>query len=136
MSPTAVALLGFAAWALFLLGLLAVLRTSLVLSGKKSATDFSPTGDDLPGFGRRVTRAHANCYENLPIAATVLLYAIATGATAITDPFAYAFIGSRIAQSTTHLISASRPFVLVRFAFFLLQVSIIAWWVIRLFLAP
>ena len=89
MSPTAIALLGYAAWALFLLVLLAVFRTSLVFAGKKTATDFKPSGDDLSGFGQRLTRAHANCYENLPIAAPVLLYAIASGGTAVTDPLAY-----------------------------------------------
>ena len=79
MTPTAVALLGFAAWTILLVAFLGLYRTGLVLAGKKAANAFSPSGEDLEGFGRRLTRAHANCYENLPVAAAVLLYAIAAG---------------------------------------------------------
>ncbi|HBS36295.1 MAG TPA: MAPEG family protein, partial [Parvularcula sp.] len=64
--------------------------------------------DDVEGFGRRLTRAHANCYENLPLAGAVLLYAIATNQTAVTDPLAMIFLGARLAQSLTHLASTSR----------------------------
>lgn len=132
MTPTAVALLGFAAWTILLLLLLAVLRTSLVFAGKKKSNDFKPSGEDLQGFGARLTRAHANCYENLPIAAAILLYAIATSQTAITDQYAMAFIGARILQSLTHLASTSRPAVLVRFALFVVQVLILIFWLLKL----
>jgi uncharacterized MAPEG superfamily protein len=132
MSPTAAALLGFAAWTIFLVVLLALFRTSLVSSGKKKSNEFRPSGEDLQGFGQRLTRAHANCYENLPIAASVLLYAIATGQTAATDPLAYPFIGARVLQSMTHLASASRPAVLVRFAFFIVQIVILVLWILQL----
>ena len=64
-----------------------------------------------------------------------MLYAIATEAVAITDPAAYAFLGARIAQSVAHLISTSRPFVLIRFAFFIVQIAILAWWLVGLFRA-
>ena len=135
MTPTAVALLGFAAWTILLVAFLGLYRTGLVLAGKKAANAFSPSGEDLEGFGRRLTRAHANCYENLPVAAAVLLYAIAAGETAVTDGAAYLFLGARIAQSVTHLISTARPFVLVRFAFFIVQVGLLAWWILQFFMA-
>lgn len=133
MTHTAIALLGFAAWSIVLLVLLALVRTSLVFAGKKAANAFNPSGEDLEGFGRRLTRAHANCYENLPAAGAVMLYAIATGATAVTDPLAYAFLGARVLQSLAHLASTSRPFVLIRFTFFIVQVAILATWIFAFF---
>jgi uncharacterized MAPEG superfamily protein len=128
MSATAVALLGFVAWALFLLMSLGTLRSSLVMGGKRAANSFAASGDDLEGLGKRLTRAHANCYEFLPIAGTVMVYAIATGQT-----LAYVFLGGRIGQSIVHLISASSTFVLIRFAFFGVQLFIVIWWLLKLF---
>lgn len=121
MTPTAVALLGFVAWTIFLVAWLGVFRVSLALSGKRKEPGFKPSGEDLEGFGLRLTRAHANCYENLPVAGAVFLYAIATSQTAITDEYAFAFLGARLLQSLTHLVSTSRPAVLVRFAFYIVQ---------------
>lgn len=132
MTPSAVALLGFAAWSILLVVLLAIFRVSLVTAGKKSSAGFSPMGDDVDGFGRRLTRAHANCYENLPLAGAVLLYAIATNQTAITDGLAMAFLGARLLQSLTHLASTSRPAVSIRFAFYVVQILILAFWILKL----
>jgi uncharacterized MAPEG superfamily protein len=132
MTPTAVALLGYAAWAILLVVMLGGYRVSLVLAGKKSAAGFKPSGDDLEGFGQRLTRAHANCYENMAFAGAVLLYAIATNQTAITDGLAMAFLGARLLQSLTHLASTSRPAVLVRFGFFVVQIVILLFWILKL----
>jgi len=132
MTPSAVALLGFAFWTILLVVMLAAFRVSMVSAGKKSAASFSPIGDDVEGFGRRLTRAHANCYENLPLAGAVLLYAIATDQTAITDGLALAFLGARLLQSLTHLASTSRPAVTVRFAFYVVQILILAFWILKL----
>ncbi len=132
MTETAVALLGFAGWTILLVAFLGVFRVSLVSTGKRTAAGFNPSGDDLEGFGRRLTRAHANCYENLPVAGAILLYAIATSQTVITDPLALAFLGARILQSLTHLVSISRPAVLVRFAFYIVQNVILVIWLLSL----
>ncbi len=132
MTPTATTLLLLVAWFLLLLLTLGFLRTSLVMTGKRAANSFAPSGDDMADFGKRLTRAHANCYENLPAAAAVLLYAIATSQTGMTDGLAYIFLGARIAQSVAHLISTSRPLVTIRFAFFVVQVVILAFWVLKL----
>ncbi len=133
MSPTATALLGFAAWTLFLVMSLGVFRTSIAMTKGKKANTFSPSGEDLGGLGQRLTRAHANCYENLPVAGVILLYAIATGQTALTDPLAYAFIGARVLQSVTHVVSTSNTAVLIRFALFFIQVVILIIWLLKLF---
>lgn len=132
MTPTATALLGFAAWTIFLVILLAFYRTSLVMGGKRKANSFNATGADVEGFGVRLTRAHANCYENLPVAGAVLLYAIATEQSATTDGFAYAFIGARILQSIVHLISTSPAAVTVRFALYIVQLAILVFWLLNL----
>jgi uncharacterized MAPEG superfamily protein len=105
----------------------------LVFAGKRTSNSFAASGEDMDGLGKRLTRAHANCYENIGFAAAVLLYAIATNQTALTDGLAYAFLGARIAQSTVHLISTNRIFVLIRFAFFVVQVAILIFWLLKLF---
>ena len=133
MTPTAVALLGFAAWTLVLVMSLGVLRSITVMGGGRSANSFGASGDDFPGFGHRLTRAHANCYENLPIAGAILLYAIATDQQALTDGLAYPFIIARILQSVTHMISTSNFMVLVRFAFYAVQLVILIIWLLKLF---
>lgn len=132
MTPTAIALLGFAAWTLLMVGLLGVTRTGLVFAGKKKSNEFKATGEDLGSFGYRITRVHANCYENLPVAAAILLYAIATNQTAVTDPLAMVFLGLRLGQSIVHLLSTSRPMVMIRFALFLGQLGIQIFWVLAL----
>lgn len=132
-SPTAVALLGLAAWMLVLLFVMVNQRGLLVLSGKMRVNAFAPDGSNTPeGFGRRLVRAHANCVENLPLLFAVLLYALATGNTAITDGLAVLLLAARVFQSVMHLISTSPIFVWLRFAGFLVQLLIVAWWLLRL----
>ncbi len=133
MTPTATTLLAYASWFIFLLLCLAFVRTSLVMQGKRASNSFAPSGDDMEGFAKRLTRAHANCYENIGLVAVVLLYAITTNQTALTDGLAYAFLGARIAQSVAHLISTNRLFVFLRFAFFVAQILILIFWLLKLF---
>ncbi len=132
MTPTSVTLLAYVAWLLLLLLCLAFVRTSLVLAGKRASNSFAPSGEDMDGFGKRLTRAHANAYENVGAVAAILLYAIATNQTALTDGLAYIFLGARFAQSIAHLISTSRLFVFIRFLFFGLQALILLYWILQL----
>ena len=133
MTPTAVALLAYASWTLVIVMSLGTYRTFLVQTKGRSANSFDPSGEGIGDFGYRLTRAHANCYENLPIAATIMLYAIATQQTAATDGLAYAFIFARIAQTLTHIASTSNAAVLIRFGFYLAQLGILIIWLMRLF---
>ena len=82
-------------------------------------------------FSNRLCRAHANCYESFPILGGLLLLAIATNNTAITDGLAYYLIGARILQSSTQLASASNAAVQIRFVFFVVQIGIAIWWVVQ-----
>lgn len=132
MTPTAFALLGFVAWTILMVVLLGFTRTGLVFAGKKKSNEFRASGEDLGSFGYRATRVHANCYENLPAAAAVMLYAIATNQTAITDPLAFVFIGLRLAQSSVHLLSTAPMMVMVRFALYIVQNAILLYWILSL----
>ncbi len=133
MSVTAAVLLALVSWTLLLVMSLGVFRSAVVLGGAREANSFSASGEDIDGFGKRLTRAHANCYEFLPAAGLVLLYAIATEQTAITDGLAYVFLGARLLQSLTHIASTANAAVLIRFGFFGVQLGVMVYWLLRLF---
>ena len=132
MSPTLIALGGFALWQLVLTFALGIYRTMLVNTGRKAANAFAPDGSDVPGFGRRLTRARDNCYENLPVFAALVLVASASGRLALTDGLALWVLVARLGQSGTHLLSTAVPAIMIRFAFYLVQVGIMAYWAVRL----
>ncbi len=132
ISPSATALTGFIAWALFLLVLMESLRSQLVLRRKVAANGFTPDNAGLSPFMQRLARAHANCVEGLPIFGGLLLVAIVTDRAALTDPLAYLFLGSRVAQSLMHLISVSPLAVTVRFSAFAVQMAVGVCWAYRL----
>jgi len=132
MTTTGYAILGLVAWYLALLFLLAGFRLGVSISKRKPANTFAADGSDVPGFGQRLVRAHANCYENLPIFIGVMLLALATGHGVITDPAAMLLLYARIGQSTVHLVSTSVPAVFLRFTLFLVQIAIVVWWLVRL----
>lgn len=135
MSPTLVALVGFATWTALLVFGLAGLRALLSRSTGKELNTFSADGSDLDGLPQRWTRAHLNCLEFLPIATAVGLAAVVSGQAAITDPLAIPLLLLRIAQSVVHLVSTSVPFVLIRATLFVGQVLIVLSWAFRLLTA-
>lgn len=132
MQNSTLALLGYAAWTLALLGGIAVLRGTLVSSGRRAANSFAVTGEDVSAFSARLCRAHANCYENLPAFASVVLIALVTGHADITEPLALYALAARVAQSITHLISTRNRAVLLRFVFLLAQYVIQMLWIAQL----
>ncbi len=133
MTATATVLLSYTAWTLLMLASLGALRTIKVVNRERAPNAFQASGEDVEGFAKRLTRVHANCYENLPIAGVILLYAIATDQTMLTDGLAYIFLGARLGQSVVHLISTSNMFVRLRFALFLVQIIILVIWLLKLF---
>jgi len=132
MSPSALALIGYAAWTLFLITWIVVLRTVYTLSGKRAANSFAPWGEDVSPFSGRLCRAHANCYENIGLFAALILLAMVTGHGDITDPLARWVLVARVAQSTVHLISISEIAVMLRVTFLLAQLGIEAYWIVQL----
>ena len=132
MNPTATALTGFIAWSLFLLVLMEVIRCKLVLTKAIPANGFNPDNSNLSPFMQRLARAHANCVEGLPIFGGLMLIAVVTGRSAITDPLAYVFLSARVMQSVIHLSSLSALAVTLRFTAFAVQMAIGVYWAVRL----
>ena len=132
ITPSGLALTGFIAWALLLLVLMEIIRSQLVLRRKVPANGFTPDNASLSPFMQRLARAHANCVEGLPIFGGLLLVAIATGRSPITDPLAYVLLGCRVFQSLVHLVSLSATAVTVRFTAFAVQMAIGVYWAFRL----
>lgn len=135
LSASLIAILGYVAWTLTLLILIASLRLALVLGGRRRANSFSPWGEDVSPFSARLCRAHANCVENLPICSAILAVAVLAGESQITDPLALWALVARIAQSAVHLISTSTRAVTIRFAFMAAQVLVQAKWILELLVA-
>jgi len=132
MTATTTALVGFAAWQVALTIALATYRTALVQTGGRQANSFAPDGSDVGGWGQRLTRARDNCYENLPVFAAIVLGASLGGRTGELDGLAMTVLYARVGQSITHIVSTSVPAVLLRFAFYLVQIAIFTKWVVGL----
>lgn len=132
MTPSAFALGLFIAWTLFLLLLMELLRSRLVLSGRVPSNGFQPDNANLSPFMQRLARAHANCVESLPVFGGLLLLALATGHSAVTDPLALWFVLARVLQSSIHLASLSVLAVNARFSAFAVQMGIGVYWVVAL----
>ena len=124
MSPSALALVGYVAWTLLLGAWILALRTVLTLKKERRANDFKPSGEDVSPFSGRLCRAHANCYENLPIFGSLILLGLVTGNAAITDPLARWVLVARVSQSLVHLTSTSEIAVSIRAGLFVLQLAI------------
>ena len=122
-------LVGLALWSVAMTFVLVGARVS---SGKE-LNSFKADGNDLGAFGLRVTRAHANCLENLALPAAIILIAMVQGQTAITDGLALVFLASRIGQSLVHMLFIqSVPIVVVRATLFVVQHVIIIIWGLKL----
>lgn len=133
MSATESTILWLVVWWAVLLVQLPLIR--LMASKDTGSMVFDPNGSDLEGYGRRLTRAFCNCQENIPLFIGVLLFAIVSDNTAITNDTAFWLLYARIAQSVVHMLSISTPMIMVRFSFYLVQVALILWWVIQMLMS-
>lgn len=118
-------LLGFACWTLFVLLIgVGVRRWLLIFSGRAALTSFpGDTAHGSPAY-RRAVRAHANCVENLPVFAAIVLVA---SAARLSPPnfsaLSVAVVGARFLQTTVHMIlPENNATIAMRFTFFLVQV--------------
>jgi uncharacterized MAPEG superfamily protein len=128
MKTSALVLVLFIAWTLALLVLMEVVRSYRVVTGKTRSNEFNPENSNLSPFMQRLARAHANCLEGLPIFGGLLLVALVTGRTGVTDPLAPWLLAARVMQSSIHLASLSVMAVNARFTFFAVQVLIAVYW--------
>ena len=134
MTHSIQALTCFAVWTILMALVMVNHRVFYVLSGRRKINTFPPDGAGVSAFQARAARAHANCYENLPIFASLVLGAAAAGKGAVTDSLAmYAFY-ARVVQSSVHLMSTSEAAVMIRATFWTAQVVIMLSWGWRLLL--
>lgn len=129
MTHSHLAILGFSAWTLLLLAAIACLRGTLTLRGIRYANSFAVSGEDVSPFSGRLCRAHANCYENLPVFVGILAVASLTQQTHLTDPLALWALLARLCQSTIHLISIRNRAVMLRFSCLSVQWVIQIYWI-------
>ena len=125
MSVPVWVLLAFAAWTLLaLFGSVGWYRWSRILTGRAQINEFTPDVPHGSDWYRRAMRAHANCIENLPIYAAIVIAIIATGMRGRgLDALAIILLVARICQTVTHIVfQPTNTVVAVRFAFFLTQV--------------
>jgi uncharacterized MAPEG superfamily protein len=128
MSKSALVLTLFISWTLLLLVVMEVLRSYLVVTGQSRSNEFDPENSNVSPFMQRLARAHANCLEGLPIFGGLLVVALVTGRTEVTDPLALWLLGARMVQSSIHLTSLSVAAVNARFTAFVVQVAIAIYW--------
>ena len=122
MNHAVYALLLFAGWTALLVFTVFAYRGVRLLGG--TAINNWPRGSKSTGDAAWVTRvadAHANCLENLPIFAVLVLAAQALGQTEVTNKLAPFVFWARLGQSGMHLIGTSQPLVLARATFWAVQ---------------
>ena len=132
MSASLVALCGYAAWTILLVVVVAGYRALTSSRTGKALNTFAPDGSDVDALGKRLTRAHLNCVENLPIAGAVILAAAAAGRGDVTDGLAMALLWARIGQSAVHIASTALPMVMLRATLFVVQLVILVIWLAKL----
>lgn len=98
-------LLAFAIWTLLTLGnSVGISRWSRILTGRARFQDFAEYEVKGPGIHRRGLRAHANCVENLPVFASLVVVLSLTGVegTAV-DVLCLVVMAARVLQTTVHV---------------------------------
>lgn len=119
-----VALLGFAAWTLFLVILVLLYRGPRILTGTPANAWTRGKAIEDPPVMKRIADAHLNSLENLPIFAVLVLVAASMGKDAVVAPLAAYVLYARIAQSVVHIIGTQPMLVMVRALFWVIQIVI------------
>ncbi len=74
MDQVYIALLVYCLLMILLLFIMIFVRVQAVRKGLR-AKDIIPFNENISEFAHRLSRAHANCYENLPIFSAIVLVA-------------------------------------------------------------
>lgn len=130
------ALVGFALWTLALVALVFLYRGLRFLKGKpiNSWPRGNKPSDDSP-FIKRAEDAHANCLENLPVFAVVVLAAVAMDKSGAVNTLAPWVLYARIGQTLAHLSGTGPAHVFVRASFWSVQLGLCLWMAVRLLVA-
>ncbi len=126
-------LMGFAAWTLLLVMLVFAYRGGRILAGMpiNNWPRSRKPRDDAP-LVQRMEDAHANCLENLPIFAVIVLAAAALGKLGAVEALAPVVLVARIGQSAVHLWGVGPLQVLLRASFWAAQLVLFVWMLFRL----
>lgn len=130
------ALLGFAGWTVLLIVLVFLYRGLRFVTG--TPINHWPRGakpTDDASLVRRIEDAHANCLENLPIFAVIVLAAAAMGKLDTIAVLAPWVLYTRIGQSLTHMLGVGQAHVLVRASFWSVQLGLFIWMLVKLLAA-
>ena len=122
------ALVGFALWTLALVALVFLYRGLRFLQG--TPINHWPRGSkpaDDASFVKRVEDAHANCLENLPVFAVIVLAAAAMDKSGSANALAPWVLYARIGQSLAHLWGVGPLQVFVRASFWSVQLGLCLW---------
>ena len=119
------ALLAYASWTLLLIAAVFLYRGLRFMQGTpiNHWPRGAKTSDDAP-LVKRIEDAHANCMENLPIFAIIVLAAAAMNKAELIVPFAAWVFYARVAQSVAHLLGVSKGLVFVRANFWVIQLGL------------
>ncbi len=125
MSPSTWALLGFVTWTLSLVLFgIGLPRISAVVAKRARPASFDPSVPHGSDRYRRSMRADANCVENLPVFASLVLLGHVLGVAGTSFQIAAAIVlPARVLQSLAHIASGKDTAVLVRFGFFGVQLA-------------
>jgi uncharacterized MAPEG superfamily protein len=130
-------LVGFILWTLMLLSVVLLWRGVSILRKERGIHQF-PSGEK---HGHdvywRVSRAHLNALENLPIFAALVFAVLLTIDAPLRGPYesaAWTVLGARVGQSTAHIAAQTPLSVTIRFGFFFVQVAAFAFMAVRLLL--
>ena len=127
------ALLGFAAWTVLLVTGVFLYRGLRFVTGtpiNNWPRSAKPAND--AALVKRMEDAHANCLENLPVFAVIVLAAAAMGRLESIAALAPFVLYARIGQSTVHLIGVGPAHVLVRATFWSVQLGLFIWMLAKL----
>lgn len=132
MSTAIVALLGYVGLTIVLVLSVVTYRIIYIAGGKPADSWARNRPPSDPDVIQRMSHAHLNCLENLPLYGGVVLAAVASNQLAVVDPMAGWFLAARIAQTVTHVIQVSHWFVLIRGTFWTIQMLLLIYWVLAL----
>ena len=126
MTAPLICLTLFALWTVSLLMIgVGPYRFFQVLVHKAKPNSFTPGTPHGPDWYQRLMRAHMNCVENLPVFASLVLVGHLAGLRDGTFAvLCQVFVAARACQTVAHLSSGRSAVVNVRFAFFLVQLTV------------
>lgn len=114
-------LLGFTVWTFLLVVVgIGVPRLTAIAQGARPNSFVPGTAHGSERY-QRTMRAHMNCVENLPVFAVLVLTGTMLHLRGAFDLTAALVLAARVLQSATHIASGRNRAVILRFAFFVVQ---------------